>query len=149
MTVTKQWTFPRRFSKTHCMKKTCKQMGFTEKASCRPYKNCYNGGTRSGPSKRSTRRRGRSTTRRSGIPRSALHPAIQYKSQHLTFTSHPAKGEPHGLMTVVALKNGRGTKAIRQLNRKGKTLKSNTKPLKKHEMDQILKGNYVPGLWGV
>lgn len=35
--------FPRRFSRAHCMKKTCKKMGFTERASCRPYKNCYKG----------------------------------------------------------------------------------------------------------
>ena len=33
--------FPPRFSKAYCRKKSCKKMGFTEKASCRPYKNCY------------------------------------------------------------------------------------------------------------
>ena len=38
------WKFPRRFSRAHCMKKTCKQMGFTERSSCRPYKNCFRGG---------------------------------------------------------------------------------------------------------
>jgi len=35
------FTFPRRFSKTYCKKKPCRKMGFTERASCRPYKNCY------------------------------------------------------------------------------------------------------------
>ena len=35
-----KFKFPRKFNKSHCMRKTCKQMGFTEKASCRPYKNC-------------------------------------------------------------------------------------------------------------
>lgn len=35
------YMFPRRFSKTYCKKRACKEMGFTEKASCRPYKNCY------------------------------------------------------------------------------------------------------------
>ena len=41
------WKFPRRFSRAHCMKKTCKQMGFTERSSCRPYKNCFRGGMQS------------------------------------------------------------------------------------------------------
>jgi hypothetical protein len=31
----------RRFSKTYCKKRLCRKMGFTERASCRPYKNCY------------------------------------------------------------------------------------------------------------
>lgn len=37
----KGFTFPRRFSRAYCKKRPCKRMGFTEKASCRPYKNCY------------------------------------------------------------------------------------------------------------
>lgn len=37
----KSYKFPRRFTRKHCMSKPCKRMGFTEKASCRPYKNCY------------------------------------------------------------------------------------------------------------
>ncbi|NDB60496.1 hypothetical protein EB001_18905, partial [bacterium] len=37
----KTYMFPRRFSKTYCKKRACNKMGFTEKASCRPYKNCY------------------------------------------------------------------------------------------------------------
>jgi hypothetical protein len=39
--IKKRYSFPRKFSKTHCSKKSCNKMGFTEKASCRPYKNCY------------------------------------------------------------------------------------------------------------
>lgn len=31
----------RRFTRKQCKKFTCKKMGFTQKASCRPYKNCY------------------------------------------------------------------------------------------------------------
>ena len=31
----------RLMSKKYCKKTTCKRMGFTQKASCRPYKNCY------------------------------------------------------------------------------------------------------------
>lgn len=35
------YKFPRRFSKAYCKKTLCNKMGFTQKASCRPYKNCY------------------------------------------------------------------------------------------------------------
>ena len=31
----------RRFTRKQCKKFKCKNMGFTQKASCRPYKNCY------------------------------------------------------------------------------------------------------------
>ena len=32
---------PRKYSKSYCSKTPCSEMGFTQKASCRPYKNCY------------------------------------------------------------------------------------------------------------
>jgi hypothetical protein len=31
----------RLMSRAYCKKTPCKRMGFTQKASCRPYKNCY------------------------------------------------------------------------------------------------------------
>jgi len=31
----------RRFTRKQCKKFSCKKMGFSQKASCRPYKNCY------------------------------------------------------------------------------------------------------------
>ncbi len=31
----------RKMSKSYCEKTPCKDMGFSQKASCRPYKNCY------------------------------------------------------------------------------------------------------------
>lgn len=31
----------RKMSKKYCRKTTCRRMGFSQKASCRPYKNCY------------------------------------------------------------------------------------------------------------
>jgi hypothetical protein len=31
----------RLMSKSYCKKTSCRKMGFTQKASCRPYKNCY------------------------------------------------------------------------------------------------------------
>jgi hypothetical protein len=33
---------PRKWSESYCKKTPCKNMGFSQKASCRPYKNCYN-----------------------------------------------------------------------------------------------------------
>ena len=34
--------FPRKYSRSYCKKTPCKKMGFSQKASCRYYKNCYN-----------------------------------------------------------------------------------------------------------
>lgn len=33
--------YPRKYSKTYCVQTPCDKMGFSQKASCRPYKNCY------------------------------------------------------------------------------------------------------------
>jgi hypothetical protein len=35
------YKMPRKWDKDHCESKSCDDMGFSEKASCRPYKNCY------------------------------------------------------------------------------------------------------------
>ena len=75
------------------------------------------------------------------------HPAFVYRSEHVTYTSHPEKGEPFGLRTVVAVENGKGTKNIMKLDKKGKTLKKNSKKLKAAEIKQITQGSYVPGLF--
>lgn len=32
---------PRKMTRKYCKKTPCKKMGFTQKASCRPWKNCY------------------------------------------------------------------------------------------------------------
>ena len=32
---------PRKYSQSYCKSTPCDKMGFTQKASCRPYKNCY------------------------------------------------------------------------------------------------------------
>lgn len=37
----------RRYTRRYCTKTPCRRMGFTQKASCRPYKNCYRKSTRS------------------------------------------------------------------------------------------------------
>ena len=37
----KRWTMPRKMSRTYCKKTPCRKMGFTQRSSCRPYKNCF------------------------------------------------------------------------------------------------------------
>jgi len=36
-----EFKMPRKWDKDYCEEKPCDEMGFSEKASCRPYKNCY------------------------------------------------------------------------------------------------------------
>ena len=38
---TRRFKKPRLMSRKYCKKTPCRRMGFTQKASCRPYKNCY------------------------------------------------------------------------------------------------------------
>ena len=38
---TRRFKKKRLMSKAYCKKTACKKMGFTQKASCRPWKNCY------------------------------------------------------------------------------------------------------------
>ena len=38
---TKKFKKPRKYSKSYCKSTPCNKMGFTQNASCRPYKNCY------------------------------------------------------------------------------------------------------------
>ncbi len=37
----RKYKMPRRMSPSYCKKTPCKKMGFSQKSSCRPYKNCY------------------------------------------------------------------------------------------------------------
>lgn len=37
----KRWKMPRLMSRKYCKKTPCKKMGFTQRSSCRPYKNCF------------------------------------------------------------------------------------------------------------
>jgi len=37
----KRWKMPRKMTRRYCRKTACRKMGFTQKASCRPWKNCY------------------------------------------------------------------------------------------------------------
>lgn len=160
----KHYKFPRRFSRAHCMSKTCDKMGFTERASCRPYKNCYKnkmGGsrktrrqtksakTKAAKSKAASTRK--TTKRESGnISPSKKHmnvPAFVFHSEHVTYTSHPDKNTPYGKRTVVNIKDGVGKKQLELLDKKGKTIKVNKKKLNSNEVNELKQGNYVPRLW--
>ncbi len=37
----KKFRKKRKYSQSYCKSTPCDKMGFTQKASCRPYKNCY------------------------------------------------------------------------------------------------------------
>jgi hypothetical protein len=39
--MTEEYKKPRKMTKSYCKSTSCKDMGFSQKASCRPYKNCY------------------------------------------------------------------------------------------------------------
>lgn len=39
--MTEEFKKPRKYSKSYCEKTPCEDMGFSQKASCRPYKDCY------------------------------------------------------------------------------------------------------------
>ena len=38
---TRRYKMPRKMSRKYCKKTPCTKMGFTQRASCRPWKNCY------------------------------------------------------------------------------------------------------------
>ena len=135
---TRKFKFPRKYSRSYFTKTPCTKMGFTQRASCRPYKNCFKGGARKSK---------KNTGSQKAASKHVNHPKFYYHTEHVSFTSHPEKGTPHGKRTVVTIKNGQGKKRIELLNKAGKPKKVNEKPLNQGELNEITKGNYVPGLW--
>lgn len=144
------------------MSKPCDKMGFTEKASCRPYKNCYKKGGKSktvknGKKGRSSRSRSRRSSRSSPSASGNVNPSKEhahkpefvYHSEHTTFTSHPETGTPYGKRTVVNVENGKGVKALETLNSNGKVIKTQSHEMTKAELAAVKEGNYVPGLWSM
>jgi hypothetical protein len=112
-------------------------MGFTERASCRPYKNCYKGGAGSNKTRKS---KGASSNKKS-------QPQFFYHTEHITMTSSPEKGKPFGERTVVEIANGKGKKETQVLNKAGKVIKNKTAKLAPAEIRKFSKGNNVPGLF--
>jgi hypothetical protein len=59
---------------------------------------------------------------------------------------HAASGMP-SVHDVVSINRGKGYKLREILNTKGKTVKRMRKTLSKKEMNHIMTGNFLPGLW--
>jgi hypothetical protein len=144
-TPKKHYKFPRRFSRSYCLKKPCNKMGFTEKASCRPYKNCYKN-KMGGSSKKPRSTRSRSSTRKSSKAKAKPAPTFMYHSEETSFSSHPGKGSPHGKRTVVNITDNTGKRRSEVLNSSGKTLKVNSKKLNKQEIMAMTRMDPGPGL---
>lgn len=49
-------------------------------------------------------------------------PMTYYHSEESSFTSNPAEGEPYGKVVTVDMKNGKGEKSVKILNKNGKTV---------------------------
>jgi len=117
-------------------------MGFTQKASCRPYKNCYKGGSkkteivnikmpkslqRQKPTlkKRSTLKRKRNTIRKSKKNGSS----IRVFQQSYSYSSNPAPGKPYGHLVKVSYANGKGQRSEANLDKSGKPINIKTTPV--------------------
>ena len=110
-------------------------MGFTQKASCRPYKNCYKGGSRKKEilniKMPTTRRSGRKSGRKSRKSAAVKPPAVSIFQQSYTYSSHPAPGRPYGHLVRVSYENGKGVRAEANLNKAGKPIKLKQTPVKR------------------
>lgn len=116
-------------------------MGFTERASCRPYKNCYKGGAGSNKTRKS-----KSAASNAKKTPKTNQPQFYYHTEHITMTSAPEKGKPFGERTVVEITNGKGKKESQVLNKAGKVIKKKTAKLAAAEIRKFSKGNNIPGL---
>lgn len=72
---------------------------------------------------------------------------VFYESVTTNWTSSPKTGKVHGTRNIVSIKNGKGTKTKEALNAKGKVMERKRKTLKNKEINSIVKGQFVPGLW--
>ena len=87
-------------------------MGFTQRASCRPYKNCYRGGSRK-------KKRGL-TIRKSR--KSVVNPSVRIFQQSYSYSSNPAAGKPYGHLVRVLYENGKEVRTEADLNKAGKPI---------------------------
>jgi hypothetical protein len=70
-----------------------------------------------------------------------------YNSVTTHWSSEPSQLGIYGKRTEVVVKNGKGYKVNTQLNKRGKTKKQVKKHLSKHEIESVLKGQFIPGFW--
>ena len=133
-------------------------MGFTEKASCRPYKNCYKstGGSKKIFSKnrkmpassvRKTKKSRRVVSRKRSsrgsrgsimtnnkVRKNEEEPLIAVFKQSYSYSSNPAPGMPFGQVVAISYKNGKTKKMEAELNKQGLPINTKrslkTKPVK-------------------
>lgn len=122
-------------------------MGFTEKASCRPYKDCYKstGGSKKIFSKnikmpatsvRKTKKSKRVVSRKRSsrgnkgslmtnkVNKSTVEPLIAVFKQSYSYSSNPAPGMPYGHVVAISYKNGKTKKMESELNKQGLPINS-------------------------
>ena len=101
-------------------------MGFTQKASCRPYKNCYK--AKGGASKKTLRK---SIRRSKPISTRNSTPKVLIFQQSLTYSSNPNPGQPYGRIVRVSYENGKSKKMEINLNKAGKPVNIKQTPVKR------------------
>lgn len=119
-------------------------MGFTQRASCRPYKNCYKGGGSKKNAKlninmpatrKSVRKSGRSSSRASSRAskkpnsKSIIRPKITVFQQSYSYSSNPEPGMPYGHLVRAFYENGKGKKMEANLNKAGKPINIKRSPV--------------------
>ena len=60
--------------------------------------------------------------------------------------SHYMNGKGQTRRNTVSIKNGKGTKCIEVLDKRGKTIKKSKGTLKKSEIEKIKQNRFIPGL---
>ena len=76
-----------------------------------------------------------------------MAPKTFYHSESMSWSSDPKKGNKFGTRNVVTIKNGKGFKVAQTLNHNGNPLKTVRKTLKKKEVKNVLKGQFIKGFW--
>lgn len=72
---------------------------------------------------------------------------IFYESVTTNWSSSPKNGKVHGTRNIVTIKNNKGTKTKVSMNKSGKVVEKKTIKLNKKEINNIVNGKFVPGLW--
>lgn len=70
-----------------------------------------------------------------------------YKSVTTSWSSNPQTGKKHGQRNIVEIKNEKGVKIKEALNARGAVFERKRQTLKAGEVRNIMRGNFVPGLW--
>lgn len=65
----------------------------------------------------------------------------------MQWSSSPKTGKVHGTRNSVTVKNGKGYKIKEALNAQGKVIQRKKQTLKKKEIQNIVRGNFMPGFW--